>query len=251
MGLKDSNTHRTARKYLMYGISREVIERVVGMRGRLHCLDHIDPARCALLVVDMQNYYLKPGFQAEIAAAREIVPAINRAARALRTLGGRVIWILTTADGTDRDWSFMHEYLMSPQRRARRLAGLARGSDGYALWPALDTQPGDLTVVKRRYSAFIQGSSDLECELRSGGIDTVLISGTSTNVCCESTARDAMMLNFRTVMLADALAAQNAQTHVGALTNCLLHFGDVMSVDEALERMAPAAAAHQALAARS
>ena len=60
-----------------------------------------------------------------------------------------------------------------------------------------------------------------------------------------------MMLDFRTVMLADALAAQNAPTHVAALTNCLLHFGDVMNVDEALERMAPAAAAHQALAARS
>ena len=130
-------------------------------------------------------------------------------------LGGRVAWILTAADGTDRDWSFMNECLMSPQRRARRLAGLARGSEGYALWPALETQPGDLTVVKRRYSAFIQGSSSLERELRSGGIDTVLISGTSTNVCCESTARDAMMLDFRTVMLADALAAQNAQTHVG------------------------------------
>ncbi|MBI2320441.1 MAG: cysteine hydrolase [Betaproteobacteria bacterium] len=226
----------------MYGISQEVIERAVGMRGRLHCLERMDPARCALLVVDMQNYYLKPGFQAEIAAARDIVPAINRAARSLRGLGGRVVWILTAADGADRDWSFMHEYLMSPQRRARRMAELAQGSEGYALWPALETQADDLTVVKRRYSAFIQGSSTLERELRSRGIDTVLISGTSTNVCCESTARDAMMLDFRTAMLADALAAQNIQTHVGALANCLLHFGDVMNVDEALERMLPAAA---------
>ena len=92
----------------------------------------IAPKVTALLVVDMQNYYLKPGFQAEIAAAREIVPAINRAARSLRTLGGSVAWILTAADGSDRDWSFMHECLMSPQRRARRLAGLARGSEGYA-----------------------------------------------------------------------------------------------------------------------
>ena len=224
----------------MYGISREVIDRVLGMRGKLHCLERIDPARCALLVVDMQNYYLKPGFQAEIAAAREIVPAINRAARSLRALGGRVIWIQTAADGSDRDWSFMNEYLMSPQRRARRMAELAQGSEGFALWHALETQPGDLTVVKRRYSAFIDGSSSVEHELRSAGIDTVLISGTSTNVCCESTARDAMMLNFRTVMLADALAAQNAQTHVGSLTNCLLHFGDVMNVDEALAGMTPA-----------
>ena len=210
------------------------------MRGRLHCLESIDAARCALLVVDMQNYYLRPGFQAEIAAAREIVPAINRAARALRDLGGRVIWIQTVADAANHDWSFMNQYLMSPERRARRLVELAPGSEGYSLWPALETRPDDLMVVKRRYSAFIQGSSDLERILRGAGIDTVLIAGTSTNVCCESTARDAMMLDFRTVMLADALAAQNRQTHVSALTNCLLHFGDVMNVDEALERMDPA-----------
>ena len=76
-------------------------------------------------------------------------------------------------------------------------------------------------------------------ELRQRAIDTVLISGTSTNVCCGSTARDAMMLNFKTVMLADALAAMTTEMHMAALENCLLYFGDVMSVDEAVARMKP------------
>jgi ureidoacrylate peracid hydrolase len=224
----------------MYGIAPEVIERVVASRGRLHALERIDPRRCALVVIDMQNYFLKPGFPSEIAAGRAIVPAINRAAKSLRERGGRVYWVVTASDGAERDWSFVHEHLMSPQRGAKRLSGLAQGSEGYALWPTLEIEAGDRTLIKRRYSALIQGSSTLEQELRDGGIDTVLITGVSTNVCCESTARDAMMLNFRTVMLADGLAASSEQTHVAALTSCLVYFCDVMNVDEALARMVPA-----------
>ena len=64
-------------------------------------------------------------------------------------------------------------------------------------------RPEDLTVEKNRFSAFIQGSSDLAAVLRGRGLDTILITGTVTNVCCESTARDAMMLNFKTVMITD------------------------------------------------
>jgi nicotinamidase-related amidase len=71
----------------------------------------------------------------------------------------------------------------------------------------------------------------------------VLIAGTATNVCCESTARDAMMLNFKTVKLADALAASNTAAHVATLANCLLYFADVMNVDEFIARLAPQAAA--------
>ena len=221
----------------MYGIPPEVIERVIASRGKLH-IDSIDPARCALVVIDMQNYFLKPGFQAETPLARAIVPAINRAAAAMRQAGGLVCWVLTASDGADRDWTFVHGHLMTPERGARRLVELRRGSEGYALWPALEARPGDLTVVKRRYSAFIQGSSSLERDLRERGIDTVLVAGVSTNVCCESTARDAMMLDFRTVMLADALAARDEATHVASLSSFLATFGDVMNVDEALERIA-------------
>lgn len=222
----------------MYGISQAIIERAVARRGRLHVIDRIHPRRAALVVVDMQNYFLKPGFQGEIPAAREIVPAINRAARAFRPGGGTVIWIQTASDGADRDWSFEHGFLLEPERSARRLKELAQGSEGFALWPELEVHGADLKVIKRRYSAFIQGSSGLERELRSRDIETVLIAGTATNVCCESTARDAMMLDFRTVMVADALAAHTPESHAGSLANCLLYFADVMDVDEVIARLA-------------
>lgn len=222
----------------MYGISQDVIDRVVAGRGRLHYLDHVDARRSALVVVDMQNYFVQPGFQGECPPARAIIPAINRAASALRKAGGAVVWIQTDSAGADIDWWY-HEQLFGSRKSERRLRELSKGSEGYALAPGLEVQPEDLRVVKRRYSAFIQGSSGLEAELRGRGIDTVLISGTTTNVCCESTARDAMMLNFKTAMLADALAAPTTALHVGTLTNCMLYFCDVMNVDELISSMAP------------
>jgi len=71
-------------------------------------------------------------------------------------------------------------------------------------------------------------------------VDTLLISGTVTNVCCESTARDAMMRDFRTIMVDDALAAVTPAEHENALHGWMLFFGDVLSVDEAAARMKPA-----------
>jgi ureidoacrylate peracid hydrolase len=86
-------------------------------------------------------------------------------------------------------------------------------------------------VEKNRFSAFIQGSSDLAQVLRSRGLDTVLITGTVTNVCCESTARDAMMLNFRTIMISDGNAAVTDEDHNASLCAFYLTFGDLMSTD--------------------
>ncbi len=79
-------------------------------------------------------------------------------------------------------------------------------SDGFKLYSELEALPGDLRVKKIKYSAFIAGSSDIDTQLRRSGIDTVLIAGTATNVCCESTARDAMLLDYRVIMLSDANA---------------------------------------------
>src|SRR4029077_10088271 len=77
----------------------------------------------------------------------------------------------------------------------------------------------------------IQGSSDLAEVLRGRGIDTVLITGTVTNVCCDSTARDAMMLNFKTIMVTDANAGHTDEEHNAALIAFYLSFGDIMSTE--------------------
>jgi len=77
---------------------------------------------------------------------------------------------------------------------------MAPGTRGHEIYPTLKVEPQDEIVNKYRFSAFAQGASDLPERLRAQGYDTVLITGTVTNVCCESSARDAMMLNFKTIM---------------------------------------------------
>ena len=81
------------------------------------------------------------------------------------------------------------------------------------------------------------GSSQLERMLRSLDLDTLLICGTKTNVCCESTARDAMMMDFKVVMVSDGTAALSEDEHRASLENIIQQFGDVMTVDEILERL--------------
>ena len=88
--------------------------------------------------------------------------------------------------------------------------------------------------MKNRYSALIPGSSALERVLRSLGIENVLVAGTKTNVCCEATGRDAMMLDFRVVMVSDCLAALSDDEHRASLETFIQQFGDVMTADEAL-----------------
>jgi len=224
-------------------IPQTVIDRVTARHGREHPHADLVPAKTALVVVDMQNAFMLPGVaHAPCLMAQQIVPNINRLAQAVRDTGGAVVWIKTAyTDETLTDWSTLYE-MLGPASTGRRAEALARGSKGYELWPELDVRAGDITVEKNRYSAFIQGSSNLAEVLHARGLDTVLITGTVTNVCCESTARDAMMLNFKTVMLADCNAASTEAAHVGTLANFIQFFGDVMNGDEMAQRLRPAAA---------
>ena len=111
------------------------------------------------------------------------------------------------------------------------------GEDGYEFWHLNDIRPEDAQITKTRYSAFIQGSSDVERHLRERGIDTLLITGTATNICCESTARDAMMLNFKVVMVADGARHPTDEEHNATLSALYGQFGDVQTVDEVLQSL--------------
>ena len=217
-------------------IPSSVVERVIARRGREFVYDNLDPRKTALVVVDMQNAFMLPGVAHSLCAmAREIVPNINRLAQAVRETGGMVVWIKTTyTPETLKDWSTYYD-LRKPEQNAKRAEALAAGSKGHELWAELDAREGDLTVEKRRFSAFIQGSSNLAAILRERSLDTLLITGTVTNVCCESTARDAMMMNFKTIMVTDGNAAITDEDHNASLASFYLTFGDVMSTDTVIE----------------
>jgi ureidoacrylate peracid hydrolase len=216
----------------------EVMRRAAERRGTRHVYDALDAARCALLVIDMQNNWVmdgQPGYAAEIPT---IVPNINRLAAALRSAGGLVVWV--QMDGSPRaqaDWQRFRDFFPGEDLYRRWTEALTPGNVGFDLWAGLDVRPADARVVKTRYSAFIQGSSDLEAELRKRGIDTVIVVGTATNVCCESTARDANMLNFKTVMVSDGNATRSDAEHNATLSNLFGLFADVMTTDELVARL--------------
>ncbi|GGJ27047.1 isochorismatase family protein [Neoroseomonas lacus] len=223
-------------------IPDSVVERVVRRCGTAHPFARLDAARTALVVIDMQNGYMRADVgHSCVPTASLIVPTINRLATSLRDAGGSVFWVQNASDERSREeWSVLEEQA-SPARRAARIRSMTPGSPGHAFWPELDIRDGDAIVPKHRYSAFIAGASDLEARLRAQGIDTVLIAGTLTNVCCESSARDAMMLNFRTVMVADANAAMTDAEHNASLINFYLSFGDVLDTAEIEAGLVPQA----------
>lgn len=219
--------------------SPKLVQRVVARRGRLHAFEKIEARRTALVVVDMQNSFVqKGGGHAWVPAAADTCPTINRLAKGLRSAGGTVVWILNTySPESDRSWSHFHQELSTPQGFELRCRSMSEGSPGHALYADLQAEPGDWQVRKNLYSAFIQGSSDLHDRLQAQGIDTVLIAGTATNVCCECSARDAMMLNYRTVMVSDACSAMSVDEHEACLSNFIFSFGDVQTTDQVLERL--------------
>lgn len=221
-------------------IADEIVGRVVRTRGTEHCFADLDPARTALVVIDLQNAFMDEAVgHAVVHSARDIVPAVNRLARAVRGNAGGVFWVkMTHDDGCLADWSMAFE-MLTPTRREKRIAALSEGTAGHELWPGLEVRPEDEIVKKYRYSGFLPGTSDLAARLRARGFDTVLITGTVTNVCCESSARDASMLNFRTIMVSDGNAASTQAEHDASLTAFYNIFGDVMDTDmiiAALER---------------
>ena len=223
-----------------YTVPESIRARVLRLQGKPFALDRIDAARTALVVVDMQNYYVAEGYPNESPNARAIVPNINRMAAALRAAGGRVVWIQTDSAEALAKWGNHHKYKLTPENAARRIEKLSATDEGFKLYRTLEPTPEDLHVRKIKFSALVGESSNLDAVLRENGLEILLIAGTKTNVCCESTARDASMMEYRVAMLSDANATLTDEEHAAALNGFQVSFGDVMTVDEALARLVPA-----------
>lgn len=218
------------------GIRQEILDRVLARRGRIHLFDHFAAVETALVIIDMQPTFVAPGSPAEVPAAREIVGRIAETAAALRTKGVLIAWVThaNRAVGRGSDWDGFFNVFVADAVRQRTIASLAPDSPDTQIWHAFDVASDDVHVFKNRYSALIHGSSSLERVLRSRGIRNVLIAGTKTNVCCEATARDAMMLDFNVAMLSDCTAALSDDEHRATLETFIQQFGDVLTGEEAV-----------------
>jgi len=218
-------------------LPQSVVDRAIEKRGRRNVFDRFEPDKTALLVVDMQNFFVDG-----CAPAASIVPNINRLANGMRARGVPVIWIqMNMADGPDAPSKFpvYHDHFFTDDRRAIHKDGLTEGSHGHAIVAELDVRPGETVVQKTRFSALIQGSSDLDEVLKRLGVENIVVTGTLTNICCESTARDGMMIGYRAVMVSDANASRTDEDHVAGLISIYQCFGDVRTTDEVLDELIP------------
>jgi len=209
-----------------------VIERIMAKRGRRNVFEAFDAARTALLVIDMQNFYVE-----EVDTAISIVPNINRLAAACRAAGAPVFWVVMRCaekEGAPSQWSLYHDHFFTEAKAHNHLTRLSPGNRGYELYADLDVKDGDRIVEKKRFSPFVQGASDLHDILRGQGIENLFVAGTATNMCSESAARDAMMLDYKVVMVEDANAARYDEDHLAGLTSFYQSFGDVRSTDDAI-----------------
>jgi nicotinamidase-related amidase len=198
-------------------------------RGRRHAFEHLDPQRTALVVVDVVPFFVR-----ESAYVRGIVPRVNRLADALRLAGGVVAWVVPGyAPPSAKDREFFGDEVA--ERYARS------GGDGpprSRLDLSLEVAPDDLVVEKTARSAYSPGSSDLPALLAARRIDTVVVTGTVTNVCVEHTVRDASAAGLRVILVADACAAMRDQDHNATLHVVHRSYGDVRPTVEVLDLIA-------------
>jgi len=194
-------------------------------------------ATTALLVIDMQNLFVHEDQPMGNPHARDIVPNINRILQAVRDGGGRVFWIRHTF--SDQAPFAVPSWQMSPDNGWVALGreALRPGQFAHEIYGGLDRAPSDTIIDKHRASAFERNSSDLSGRLEEAGVDTIIVTGTYTNACCESTARSASMLDYKVLFAADATATATDEEHNAALLNLRLCFADVVFTDELLRRI--------------
>lgn len=188
----------------------------LGQRGQMP----FHAARSALLVLDMQRYFLEPSAHAYIPSAPAIIPGLVHLAQAYTTRNLAVY--------------FTH-HTNNPQNAGQMAVWwrdlIAPGSPSSAISPEFEPSSGQL-IEKSQYDAFF--SSTLEASLAARQVRQVVIGGVMTHLCCETTARSAFVRGYQVFFLADGTATYNQQFHLASLLNLAHGFAAVLRVDDIL-----------------
>ena len=199
------------------------------------------PQRTALLNVDMQNCFVE-GSPIAAPDGLAILERVNRLAAACRTAGILVIHASIVVRPDRSNLGILAEFSPAVQDGI-----LDKGSESAALHRRLDIDPRDILLDKPRFGAF--HGTDLELILRKRGIDTLIISGVATNVCCETSAREAAVRDFRVFFLSDGTAtaamgdASAAELQKATCATLGFLFAQVLTVNEMIRKIEGAARA--------
>ncbi len=198
--------------------------------------ERCDPRLAALLIVDVQNDFVSPEGSAgkrgeDVSASLAMVPRLIRLIGAARRIGLTVVYIKTTHS----EWTDTPSWIYRTSQKSG-LNSCREGSWGAEFYDGIAPLATERTVIKHRYSAFI--NTDLNTVLKARGVQSVLVTGVATNVCVETTARDAYMFDYYVTLVEDCAAAYDPKLHMGTLENMRRHFGLVASSDEIIESWA-------------
>ncbi|WP_375450373.1 cysteine hydrolase [uncultured Devosia sp.] len=208
-------------------IPQHIIDRVRAVRGRDHIFDGIDLSKTAHVIVDMQVGFVAPGAPIEVPMTRQISDTINTISSAVRAGGGVNVFTRYTYDPSEKiSWDLWFKTLGVTQLAAQ--AKMGPGMPDWQIDPCMEVKDGDIVVDKTRFSALIPGTCDMDEQLKARGVDTLIISGTLTNCCCESTARDAQQMGYKVIFMSDANATLSDEEHLGTLISMYTIFADVM-----------------------
>lgn len=186
----------------------------------------VDPLHTAVVVIDVQNDFTDP---VEFPAAVPMLPRLHRFLAEARRAGVRLVFTQVVHDETTDSEVWLSRFATRPHRRNICQVG----SPGADFHPDFLPQKGDLVIVKNRFSAFI--GTALELQLRALNIRTIVLTGIATNVCVESTARDAFQHDFYVVTLDDCTATNSEMLQKATLENLRRNFGLVASSDEVIQ----------------
>jgi ureidoacrylate peracid hydrolase len=203
----------------------------------------LDTKKTALIVFDMLNDFIQPGAPLENPDVREnLIPRLKKLIEACRSKGIPVIYACHGHRKDGSDAGLMAEiYASVRERRA-----LVRGTPGVEVYEEIKPQEGDVVIEKHRYSAFY--NTDLEIILRNKGVDTLIITGASTNVGCETTARDATNRDYKVIFPSDGNVARDLpdmgwgaipkeEVQRVVLTSLAHAFARVMTIEEIMREL--------------
>ena len=203
----------------------------------------IIPEKSALLIIDMTNAFLDKNGPVPVAGGIDLIPGLNKLREAARKKA--LLTIFTTMAYHEDGCDLGVERVFHPE--VQRTRTLRIGTPDVEFYRDIQSGGGDVIVVKPRYSAFI--GTELDLILRSHGIDTLIIGGVLTNVCCESTAREARMRDYKVIFLSDGTATRDipdfgfgripaAEVQKYTLASIACFFGQVLSIEQVMGKLA-------------
>ena len=184
----------------------------------------LNPAKAALLVIDMQKFFLEPASPTFTCGGLAILPNVKRLLEVFRLRHCPVIFTRHVHHPDKLDAGIMGWWW----------EGMClEGSSASEVHDDIAPLPREKQVLKHRYSAFY--NTDLETILRCLRVEDLVISGIMTNLCCESTARDAYFRDYRVFFPADATGTVSEEMHLASLLNLSFGFAQVLRVEEVIQ----------------